>query len=38
VKYHAGKDVEQGEYSSIAGVNENLYSHLGNQCGGSSRI
>jgi hypothetical protein len=28
---HAGKDVEQGEYSSIAGGSANLYDHCGNQ-------
>ena len=28
----AGKDVEQGEHSSIAGGSANLYSHYGNQC------
>jgi hypothetical protein len=30
---HAGKDVEQGEYFSIAGRSKNLYSYSGNQFG-----
>lgn len=34
---HAGEDVEQGKQSSIAGVSVNLYSHYGNQYGGSSK-
>jgi hypothetical protein len=33
---YAGKDVEQGENSSIAGGSAHLYSHYGNQCGNSS--
>jgi hypothetical protein len=33
---HAGKDVEQGEYSSIAAGSANLYNHFGNQLGGFS--
>jgi hypothetical protein len=33
---HAGKDVQQGEHSSIAGGNVNLYNHFGNQFGGFS--
>ena len=32
----AGKDVEQGEPSSIAGGSEDLYNHSGNQFGGFS--
>ena len=28
---HAVKDVEQGEYNSIAGWSANLYHHFGNQ-------
>jgi hypothetical protein len=32
---HAGEDVEQGEYSSIAGGSTNLFSHYGNQYRGS---
>ena len=30
---HAGEDVEQGEHSFIAGDNENLSNHFGNQYG-----
>ena len=30
------KDMEQGEHSSIAGGNANIYNHLGNQFGGFS--
>ena len=30
---HVSKDVEQGEYSFIAGGSENLYNHYGNQYG-----
>ena len=30
---HAGKDVKQEEYSSIAGGSGNLYNHFGNQFG-----
>ena len=30
---HTGKDVEQGELSSITGVSENLHNHCGNQYG-----
>ena len=37
VTAHAGKDVEQGEYSSIAGGNAKLYNHYGNQYGCSPR-
>ena len=33
---YVGKDVEQGEHSSIAGGNANLYNHFGNQYGGFS--
>ena len=33
---YAGKDVEQGEYSSIAGGNANFYNHFGNQYDGFS--
>ena len=33
---HFGKDVKQWEHSSIAGGSENLYSHYGNQYGGTS--
>ena len=33
---HAGEDVEQVEHSSIADGSTNLYSHCGNQYGGSS--
>jgi hypothetical protein len=33
---HAGKDVEQGENSSISGRSINLYNHYGNQFGGFS--
>ena len=33
---HAGKNVEQGEHSSIAGGSANLYNHSGNQFGGFS--
>ena len=32
---HAGEDVGKGEHSFIAGRSANLYSHYGNQCGGS---
>jgi len=35
VTAHAGEDAEQGDHSSIAGGSANLYSHYGNQCGGS---
>jgi hypothetical protein len=28
---YAGRDVGQGEYSSIAGRNTNLYNNVGNQ-------
>ena len=35
VTAHAGEDVEQGEHSFIAGWSANLYSHYGNQYGGS---
>jgi hypothetical protein len=31
VTVHAGKDVEQGEHSSIAGGRASFYSHFGNQ-------
>jgi hypothetical protein len=34
VTANTGKDVEKGEYSSIAGGSENLYNHSGNQSGG----
>jgi hypothetical protein len=33
---HAGEDVESGKHSSIVGGSANLYSHYGNQYGGSS--
>ena len=33
---YAREDVEYGEHSSIAGVNENPYSHFGNQYGNFS--
>ena len=33
---HAGKDMEQGEHSSIVGGRANLYNHSGNQFGGFS--
>jgi hypothetical protein len=33
----AGKNVEQEDHSSIAGGNENLYNHFGNQFGGFSK-
>jgi hypothetical protein len=33
---HAGEDMEQGKYSSIACGNKNLYNHFGNQLGGFS--
>jgi hypothetical protein len=36
VTAHAGKDVEQGERSSIAGGSANLYKHFGNQYGSFS--
>ena len=36
VTAHAGKDVEQGEHSSIAGGSTNLYNHFENQFGGFS--
>jgi len=36
VTAHAGKHVEEGEHSSIAGMNVNLHSHFGNQYGGFS--
>jgi hypothetical protein len=35
---HAGKDVEKGEHSSIAGESANLYSHYGYQSGSFSEI
>jgi hypothetical protein len=35
VTAHAGEDVEQGEHSSIADGNANMYSCYGNQCDGS---
>jgi hypothetical protein len=34
---HAGKAVEWKKHSSIADMTINLYSHYGNQCGGTSR-
>ena len=33
---HAGEDVEQGEYSTIAGGSANLCGHYGNQLSHSS--
>jgi hypothetical protein len=33
---HGDENVQQGEHSFIAGGNENLYRHYGNQYGGSS--
>lgn len=36
VTTHSGKDVEQGEHSSIAAGNANLYSNFVNQYGSSS--
>ena len=33
---HAGKDVEQGEHSSIADGHADLYSHFGSQYGSVS--
>jgi hypothetical protein len=38
VTAHAGEDVEQGEHSSIAGENANLYNHCENQFGGFSEL
>jgi hypothetical protein len=37
VTIQAGKDVEQGEHSSIAGGIANLYNHFGNQFGDFSK-
>jgi hypothetical protein len=34
--FHAGKDVEQEEHSSIAVWNANVYNHFENQFGGFS--
>ena len=34
----AGEDVEQGEHSFMAGGSTNLYSHFGNQYGGSRKL
>jgi hypothetical protein len=36
VTAHDNKEVVQGEHSSIAGGNANLYNHYGNQYGGFS--
>jgi hypothetical protein len=36
VMAHAGKDVEQAEHFSLAGVSANLYSHYGSKYGSSS--
>ena len=36
VTAHAGKDVEQGEHSSVANGSANLHSHFGNQYSGFS--
>ena len=33
---YAGENVERGEHSSTAGGSANLYSHFGDQYGGSS--
>ena len=33
---YAGKDVDKGEHSSIAGGNAHLYNHSGNQSGSFS--
>ena len=33
---HAGKDVEQWEYSSFAGASENFYTHFANRFGSFS--
>jgi hypothetical protein len=33
---HGSEGVKYSEYSSIAGGSTTLYSHCGNQCGGSS--
>ena len=33
---YAGKEVELGEHSSIAGGNTKVYNHFGNQYGGFS--
>jgi hypothetical protein len=33
---YAGEDMEQGEHSSIASRNANLYNHFKNQLGGFS--
>jgi hypothetical protein len=33
---HSGKDVDQGEHSSIVGKSTNLYNDYGKQCGSSS--
>lgn len=36
VTAHAGKDVEEGEHSSLDGRNKTLYNHFENQYGGFS--
>jgi hypothetical protein len=35
---HAGKDVEQGEYTLISGGCTKFYNNFGNQCRGFSKI